>query len=96
MTTPWNPRYVAYAYPHDPAEQLEVDRKRYPGGLMAGYINWINERWAEYRALKRISDPVALEAVTAEVQADFDAWLKRRAGVTDWPAWAPRDHSRAV
>ena len=96
MTTPWNSRYVAYAYPRDPAEQLEVDRKRYPGGLMVGYLAWIHERWAEYRHLKRIGDPLALEAVTADVQADFDAWLKERAGVDNWPAWAPMDHSRAV
>lgn len=96
MTSPWNPRYVAYAYPRDPADQLEVDRKRYPDGFMPGYLFWIGERWAEYRHHRHISGPAALEDAAAGVQTNFDAWLKEWAGVTDWPAWAPRDNSRAV
>ena len=37
-----NPRYVVYSLlqGNDPATQLEVDRKRWPGGCMCGFILW--------------------------------------------------------
>lgn len=46
----FQPRYVAYAKTNDrePDEQLEHDRVAFPGGCMAGYIVWINGRWAAW------------------------------------------------
>ncbi len=38
----WNQRFVFYARAHglSPVEMLEVDKVRYPGGKMAGFIGW--------------------------------------------------------
>lgn len=46
----WNARYVAYARAHgaDPDVMLTRDRERWPGGVMAGFILWIGERWAAW------------------------------------------------
>ena len=70
----WNPRYVAFAAEHGrtPEEQTEADRREYPGGVMAGFICWINERWAEWSKLR------GREARTAYDHEDFDRWLATR------------------
>jgi len=46
----WNPRYVAYAKAHGrgPRAMLTLDRMRWPGGCMCGYIVWINRKWNEF------------------------------------------------
>ena len=38
----WNPRYVAYANAHGRTalEQLDFDRRRFPGGPMTPYLLW--------------------------------------------------------
>lgn len=64
----WNPHYLAYADAHDraPEEQGVHDKKRYPGGCMAGFIVWMSERRREFAADRpecvqgdRIIDPAA-------------------------------------
>lgn len=68
----WNPRYVAYARAHGrtPEDQLAHDKREYPGGWMGGFMVWMNQRWAEWRAT-----PEPRDLPLAEHQAAFDAWL---------------------
>ena len=73
-----NPRFVAYARQHGktPREMLEHDKKRFPGGRMAGFILWIGARWGEWheaRGLRRHE-----HILTDRDHADFDDWLKTR------------------
>jgi hypothetical protein len=76
----WNPRYVlfAQAHGHRPDEQLANDDVRWPGGSMAGFINWIGERWTEFCQVHgfRNADQARLHygALTDQV---FDAWLAK-------------------
>lgn len=76
----WNHRFTAYAAAHGktPTEMVAADDAAYPGGRMAGYINWIRSAWDEWeRVTGRPSrDQVPLSA--AEHQA-FDEWLGARA-----------------
>lgn len=55
MTTQqqWNPRYVAYAVAHgrSPEDMLAHDRSAWPGGVMAGFMLWMSDRWQEWRSL---------------------------------------------
>lgn len=73
MTT-WNPRYVAYAAAHgcDPETMLAEDAKCYPGGRMAGFMQWIGSRWEAWRAAngRKHDEPLA-----PNDHASFDAWL---------------------
>lgn len=73
----WNPRYVAYAtaHGHSPQDMLAVDRARFPGGHMTGYVVWIDGQWREWRELHGRS---WLAALTAADHASFDAWLSAR------------------
>ena len=69
----WNPRFELYAEMHNrtPDAMLAFDAERYPGGRMAGYITWIDERWRDYARAKGLSrDLASLD------QAAFDAWLR--------------------
>ena len=44
-------RYLAYCKVHamPPEKTLAHDRKKFPGGLMCGFINWIAEKKAEFK-----------------------------------------------
>jgi len=71
----WNPRYLIYARSQghpDPDEMLRADRERYPGGVMAGFMIWIQTRWVEFRQLKgwRESDPLSHQD-----HREFTAWI---------------------
>lgn len=68
-------RYVAYARAHDMApEAMDAhDNERFPGGCMAGYITWINDRWREWEALTGRRQPY-----TDADHDSFDAWLATR------------------
>jgi hypothetical protein len=48
------PRYAAYCVKNgkNPDEMLEADRKRWPGGVMCGYILWIQKSILRYRKAK--------------------------------------------
>ena len=81
----WNPRYAAYAKAHGraPEDMLEHDKERWVGGRMAGYIVWIQERWAEWRELfAPLPGPWGWHA-TSEDHVRFDEWLARRGDQKD-------------
>jgi hypothetical protein len=56
---------------------MALDKERWPGGKMAGYILWIGERWAEWKAAHpELAPPRGSDWVlTREDQAMFDTWL---------------------
>ena len=70
-----NPRYVTYASKHNRTheEMLLFDTERYPGGKMAGFTIWIQERWRMWRVLR---DYDSRRVLTPEDHANFDAWLE--------------------
>lgn len=70
----WNPRYVAYAKAHDsdPETILEADHERWPGGVMTGYIIWIQEKWNEWLKVKGSRDLI----LTTQHHEEFDRWLE--------------------
>ena len=51
MMSAINPRFVSYAKYHGRGAngQLAHDKKRYPGGCMAGFICWISKMKAMFR-----------------------------------------------
>ena len=69
-----NPRYVAYCVAHGAksrAEMLARDRKAWPGGFMCGFILWIGEQWAAWKAEAKWRGPILTQAD----HDSFDAWL---------------------
>lgn len=70
----WNPRFVAYAQAHGrtPEAQLEADRERWPGGIMAGFIVWTRQRWQVWAEEIGRRD---LEVLTQEEHDAFTAWV---------------------
>ena len=73
--SPWNPRYLAYAAAHgarSPEEMSARDDRRWPGGRNAGFIVWINARWADFRQLIGVGRYEPLDQI--EVRW-FDLWL---------------------
>lgn len=71
----WNPRFVRYARAHKttPGAILALDQQIYPGGCMAGFINWIQTQWRTWE--KETGHP---EPHGPADHAQFDAWLARR------------------
>jgi len=49
----FQPYFIAYAKAHGrtPEQQLEADGRRWPGGIMCGFICWIAERKNQFREL---------------------------------------------
>jgi hypothetical protein len=74
----WNPRYLAYCIAHraiSPEEMMSRDDIAWPGGLMTGFMCWINEQWAAWeRSVDFPRDGVKCDAVHRE----FDCWLADR------------------
>lgn len=76
----WQPRYLAYCKSRglSPQRVLDLDRMRWPGGCMAGYLLWIAERWAAWE--RERGGPVwgrkSSEERKDDLQhSDFDRWL---------------------
>jgi hypothetical protein len=70
----WNPRFVLYAESHgnSPLKQLEKDEVMYPGGMMCGFINWVNKHSKEFGR----KNPHAVHNGFVSDQALFDKFLK--------------------
>jgi hypothetical protein len=68
-----NTRFLHYARVHGrtPEEMLKYDEERFPGGKMAGYIMWIDQRWNDYTTRVGIRRPV----VSHKHHSAFDQWL---------------------
>jgi hypothetical protein len=80
MTDKFQPRYVAYATANGrtPDAMLAHDTKRFPGGKMAGFIVWMNEKWQAFDALQKQTG--TYEEIKSEgYHARFDAWLNKSA-----------------
>lgn len=67
MTPTWdghNPRWVLYCqergYPN-PDAALEAERKQWPGGVMCGFVLWINEGLRQYKAARNLppNEPIS-------------------------------------
>ncbi len=73
MTKEWNSRYANYARVHgrSPEEQLEQDKKDWPGGHMVGFVLWGTARIAEYSKL----NPGAFAYGGLIDHEAYDAWL---------------------
>ncbi len=65
-----NERYVIYALAHGntPKEQFKKDKITYKGGVMAGYINWVDRSFKAYE--KETGNTKIVD------QDEFDKWLK--------------------
>jgi hypothetical protein len=72
----WNPRYVLYARAHGrtPEEMLAHDDEAFPGGIMAGFIIWINQQWNAFVEFKKCS-----RHWVRWYDREFDPWLTARA-----------------
>lgn len=46
----WNPHFVVYAHSQgrQAEDQLALDKERFPGGCMTGFLVWMNERIVEF------------------------------------------------
>lgn len=68
-----NPRYANYARAHGrtPDEQIEQDRKDWPGGCMVGFTQW---NQAKIRAFSFVQPEAFLERHLVD-HAAYDAWL---------------------
>lgn len=75
----WNPRYVLYAKAHGatPEEMLKRDEKRWPGGKMVGFTQWIQERWLGWdKARGYATREIGQFHAAGDGHADFDKWLR--------------------
>ena len=75
MSRPVQPYYAAYcvAEGRDPDAQLAHDKARFPGGCMAGFINWIMSQWSDFG--REFGVP---EHQRGMYRAEFQAWLEVR------------------
>lgn len=69
----WNPRYVAYAKAHDRTSEamLEHDTIAWPGGKMAGFLLWMNDRWQEWYEARGLNGSPASSNRHVLSEADF-------------------------
>lgn len=68
-----NPRWLNYARVHGRSseEQIAHDRKRWPGGVMCGFILWNRARIVEFGKLR----PDCFVADGLIGHEEYDAWL---------------------
>ena len=75
MSENYQPRYLAYCKAHGrkPEEQMEHDREQWPGGIMCGFILWMSQKFAEWRA---VAPPCPVYArMTGEDAKGFDKFI---------------------
>lgn len=68
------PRYAAYCALNgglSPEITMRRDQEKYPGGVMAGFILWVNEMWREWEETFG-----KVEVKGQEHHDHFDAWLQ--------------------
>ena len=84
----WNPRYANYARVHgnSPEEQILLDRAKWPGGAMAGFILWNRSRLQEYSKI----NPDAFMHGGLRDHAAYDKWLD------EYPMQEDRNAGRAA
>lgn len=85
-------RYVAYCVAHgavNPDEMIAADRERYPGGVMSGYIRWINERWLAWDKETGHKKPHHDETDHTK----FDEWLAAKSLIG---SPAPKEHNSRI
>lgn len=77
-----NPRYLAYCAAHglSPDGMMEHDRAKWPGGVMCGFILWMNEQWPAWKKAAGWRGSLLSE----KDHASFDAWLDAGRPST-WP-----------
>jgi hypothetical protein len=78
MAAKWNPRYLAYCVAQGACsvEEMKVrDLASYPGGMMTGYVCWLDAQWTEWRAERGVSP---LASLSRDDHREFDAWLADR------------------
>lgn len=78
MSAALNPRYVAYMSAHlvgDPALMATIDRERFPGGHVIGFINWNNARIRQWIALRGHGSARYPDLYLHMHGDDYDAWL---------------------
>lgn len=70
-----NPRYVNFARSNGrtPAEQIQRDKKEYPGGCMIPFVEWNRERIREFAN----THPELCFMGTFKNAEDYDAWLTK-------------------
>lgn len=75
----WNQRYAMYCRAHGetPHRMLEIDRKRWPGDSISGYMAWVEERWQEWDAANGHASRANHDALD---HSAFNAWLERQYG----------------
>ena len=74
----WNPRYICYCFAHGntPQQQYSVDRKRWPGGMMCGFILWNEEMISLFSRMHGKEGFYFVHGnLTTEGHEAYDAWL---------------------
>ncbi|MFP4453261.1 MAG: hypothetical protein ACLFPI_07830 [Desulfobacterales bacterium] len=71
----YNPRYTAYCRAHGKTLEgmQKHDRKIWPGGFMAGYMLWIQEKLQEFK----IQSPGSFTCDSLTDHKGFDEFLKQ-------------------
>jgi hypothetical protein len=71
----WNLRYLAYcrANHNVPEAQWLIDKEKYPGGKMTGYILWNRLHWALFfQSLGLEKQP---QVISQDMHKQYDEWL---------------------
>lgn len=86
--TAFNPRYTLYAkaFGNDPDQQLDVDKRNWPGGCMTGFIIFIGRAWRVFAHLHRCNHMADIHLLIPDVDRQFDIWLAGQVanGLPDW------------
>lgn len=82
MTT-WNPRYIAYGKANGvdtPEEMLKVDRERWPGGAMVGFMLWLDVNRRALQAKLKLGRH-AFDLYTCRHPGAFDEFVASKEAV---------------
>ena len=68
----WNPRFVLYAKANGRTPESQAEHDDQQPAKMLGFINWMRDRWSEWRTANRRGP---YDPLFAEDHASFDRWL---------------------